>query len=88
MEQLLQPVDVIALWGADGKIQPLRLRMQGESGPQRVDVLQILQEKQWNRYGWEGIQFLCVVQTGSTQCVVTLFYSQRPRCWRISGGAA
>ena len=88
MEQLLQPVDVIALWGADGKIQPLRLRMQGGSGPQRVDVLQILQEKQWNHYGWEGTQFLCVVRTGITECVVTLFYSQRHRCWSISGGAA
>ena len=55
MEQLLRPVDVIALWGADGKLRPLRLRLCSETGPQRVDILQVVQEKQENRYGWEGI---------------------------------
>ena len=64
MEQLLRPVDVIALWGADGKLRPLRLRLCSETGPQRVDILQVVQEKQENRYGWEGIRFLGIVKAG------------------------
>ena len=54
MEPLLRPVDVIALWGADGKLQPLRLRLPSDSGPQRVDILKVVQEKPEHRYGWEG----------------------------------
>ena len=88
MEQLLRPVDVIALWDVDGKIRPLRLQVQSDSGPQRMEVLQILQEKQETRYGWEGTQFLCIVRVGHIQSLVTLFYSQRHRCWSLSGGAA
>ena len=88
MEQLFRPVDVIALWGADGKIRPLRLQVQSDSGKQRMDVLQILQEKQETRYGWEGIRFLCVVKAGHIQSLVTLFYSQRHRCWSLGNGAA
>lgn len=83
MEQLLCPVDVIALWGADGKIRPLRLRIQGNSGPQRVDILQIVQEKQEKRYGWEGIRFLCVARAGRMEYPLELYYSQRNRCWSL-----
>lgn len=83
MEQLLCPVDVIALWGADGKIRPLRLRIQGDSGPQRIDILQIVQEKQEKRYGWEGIRFLCVARAGRTEYPLELYYSQRSRCWSL-----
>ena len=85
MEQLLQPVDVIALWEADGKLRPLRLRLLSESGPQRVDILQVVQEKLENRYGWEGIRFLCIAKAGWREYPVELFYSQRNRCWSVSG---
>ena len=85
MEQLIQPVDVIALWEADGKMRPLRLRLLSESGPQRVDILQVVQEKQENRYGWEGIRFLCIARAGRQEYPVELFYSQRNRCWSVSG---
>lgn len=85
MEQLLHPVDVIALWGADGKLRPLRLRLQAETGPQRVDILQIVQEKQEQRYGWEGIRFLCIARAGWREYPVELYYSQRSHCWSIGG---
>ena len=68
MEQLLRPVDVIALWGADGKLRPLRLRLCSETGPQRVDILQVVQEKQENRSGWEGA--VKVISTVITVLVV------------------
>ncbi len=83
MEQLLRPVDVIALWGADGKLRPLRLRLCSETGPQRVDILQVVQEKQENRYGWEGIRFLCIAKAGWREYPVELHYSQRYRCWSM-----
>ena len=85
MEQLLHTVDVIALWEADGKLHPLRLRLCSETGPQRVDILQVVQEKQESRYGWEGIRFLCIAKAGWREYPVELFYSQRHRCWSVSG---
>ena len=50
-----------------------------------MDILQVVQEKQENRYGWEGIRFLCIAKAGWREYPMELFYSQRNRCWSVSG---
>ena len=56
----MQPVDVIAMYSANGDILPLRLRMEDESHQlMRVDIEEIVSSKKIQYVGIEAHVFLC-----------------------------
>ena len=82
MENTLCPVDVIAMYSADGEITPLRLRMaDSEETPLRVDILEILKARQIPYAGAEAHVFLCRARAAGRELVVELKYSIRSHSW-------
>lgn len=82
MEQSIQPIDVIALLGADGEIRPLRIRAQnGEQVYLQGTVKEILCSKENKRTG-SGIHiFLCRIQAAGKCTVAELKYDNRNHSW-------
>lgn len=83
MEQLMQSIDVITLCGADGSVRPLRLRLQNEDQPLRVDILRIVQTKDITRPGCEGRIFDCFGRVGALSCRVEIKYCVRSHIWLL-----
>ena len=59
-----QAVDVISLCSAAGEIRPLRLRLEDESQQlRRVDIVEVVSEKQIPYVGAEAYIFVCRVSS-------------------------
>ena len=77
-----QPVDVIAMYSANGDILPLRLRMEDESHQlMRVDIEEIVSSKIIQYVGIEAHVFLCRANVKGKQWLFELKYTIRSHCW-------
>ena len=83
MEQLTQSVDVISLCGADGTVRPLRLRLENDGQPLRVDILRVIHTKEVSRPGSEGRIFDCFGRVGLLECRIELKYCLRSHVWLL-----
>lgn len=82
MEQKICPVDVISMCSADGKIQPLRFRMEDESHQRlRVDIQQIVSVQEIHHVGVEAQVFLCKAKMWGREWVFQLKYNIRAHSW-------
>ncbi len=82
MENILCPVDVIAMCSAAGELRPLRLRLEDSDGSAfRVDIQEILHQKEIPYPGVEAHIFLCQARAQGRDVVVELKYSIRSHSW-------
>ena len=78
----MQPVDVIAMYSANGDILPLRLRMEDESHQlMRVDIEEIVSSKKIQYVGIEAHVFLCKAKVKGKLWLFELKYTIRSHCW-------
>lgn len=82
MGEGIQPVDVIAMYSANGDILPLRLRMEDEAHQLlRVDIEEIVSSKKIQYVGIEAHVFLCRAKVKGKQWLFELKYTIRSHCW-------
>ena len=82
MGEGIQPVDVIAMYSANGDILPLRLRMEDEAHQLlRVDIEEIVSSKKNQDVGIEAQVFLCRAKVKGKQWLFELKYTIRSHCW-------
>lgn len=80
MERMNCPVDMIFLCTSSGEIRPLRFRAPDWEGqPVRVDIEEILDEKQINYTGIEARIFVCRSKQGTFE----LKYTIRSHNWKL-----
>lgn len=84
MERSIRPVDVISLCSADGKLQPLRLRVQqADQSLVRVDIDEIVGISEVTFVGAEATIFLCRATIGQKRCFFELKYAMRSHTWYL-----
>lgn len=79
----LQDVDVIALYGADGSILPLRLQVQdieGKLTPLRIE--RVLRHQEFKKVGIEKHVFLCRAVCSNRYVLIELQYHMRSHSWK------
>ena len=82
MNQNIYPVDVISMCSADGKIRPLRFRMEDESHQLiRVDIDEIISSRPIQYVGIEAQVFLCSAEVKGKRWLFELKYTIRSHCW-------
>ena len=82
MEQEMRPVDVISMCSADGKIQPLRLRMEDEAHQLlRIDIAEIVNMKPVQYVGIEAFIYLCRATVREKRWLFELRYTIRTHTW-------
>lgn len=82
MEQKICPIDVISMCSADGKIRPLRFRMEDASHQLlRVDIDEIVSVKPIQYVGIEAYIFLCRATARENKWLVELRYTIRTHTW-------
>ena len=82
MNQKIQPVDVIAMYSANGDIRPLRFRMENElHNLIRVDIDEIVSVKEIQYAGIEAQIFLCRAQVEEKKWLFELRYTIRSHSW-------
>lgn len=82
MEQRICPVDVISMCSADGRIRPLRLRMEDEDRKLlRVDIDEVISVKQIQYVGIEAFIFLCRAMVRESLWLFELKYTVRTHTW-------
>ena len=82
MGQAICPVDVIAMYSANGDIRPLRLRMEDEEHQLlRIDIEEIISSKQIQYVGIEAYVFLCRAKVKGKQWLFELKYTIRAHSW-------
>lgn len=84
MKQLLHPVDVIAMHSADGKMRPIRFRIENEQQEcLRVDIDEIIKTTEIGYVGAEAMIFLCRVKMGRNHKILELKYKFRNHSWYL-----
>lgn len=82
MEQKICPVDVISMCSADGRIRPLRFRMEDEARQLlRVDIDEIISTKPIQYAGIEAYIFLCRATVQGRRWLFELRYTIRTHTW-------
>ena len=82
MELKNHPVDVISMCSAGGDIRPLRLRLEDEQHRLlRVDIEEIVSEKQVQYVGIEAQIFLCRATVDGRKWLFELKYTIRTHTW-------
>ena len=82
MEQQIYPVDVISMCSADGKIRPLRFRMEDDARQLlRVDIDEIISVKEIQYVGIEAFVFLCRATVQESKWLLELRYTVRTHTW-------
>lgn len=82
MEQQICPVDVIALYSANGDIRPLRFRMEDEQHQLlRVDIDEIVSSRKIQYVGIEARIFLCYATVNGKRWLFELKYTIRSHSW-------
>ena len=77
-------VDVISVCRADGSIEPLRLRVEGEQHQLiRVDIEEVVSRREIPYVGMEAHVFLCRGTMEHQSCMFEIMYLFRAHCWRI-----
>lgn len=83
MEQWMRSVDVISLCEADGRLLPLRIRMEDGGQSLRVDIQRVLSTKDVSKPGREGKVFDCFGKIGNLNCRLELKYCARSQMWLL-----
>ncbi len=82
MGQTIQPVDVISVCTADGRIRPLRFRVEDESHQLlRVDIDEVISVKPIQYVGIESFVFLCRAVVHGKKWLFELKYTIRTHTW-------
>ncbi len=77
-------VDMLAVCGADGRLQPVRFRFEDENHETRLArVLEVLSCREIRYVNVEAYSFSCRAQIGEEVYVLNLRYSIRSHCWRL-----
>ena len=82
MDQTIFPVDVISVCSADGKIRPLRMRLEDE-GHQllRIDIDEVVSIRYIQYVGIEAQIFLCRATVRGKRLLFELKYTIRTHSW-------
>ena len=84
MNQQICPVDVIALYSANGDIRPLRFRMEDEKHQLlRVDIDEVISSKEIQYVGIEARIFLCYATVEGKRWLFELKYTIRSHSWSL-----
>lgn len=84
MRQQTCPVDVIAVYRANGDICPLRFRMEDENRQQfRVNIDEVVSRKDINYIGAEAYVFLCRATVWEKRWTFELKYVIRTHTWSM-----
>lgn len=87
MQQRMQPADVICWCQADGKLQPLRVRVMDEQEIyRRVDIESVLRRDEIHHTGAEAQFFICRGTIDGRTLQFTLKYLLRSHRWYVQGG--
>ena len=79
-----RPVDVIAVFRADGGLEPLRIQTENAQKEKvRVDVEEIVARREIPHVGVEARVFLCRCTMEDHGCMFELKYTFRAHCWSI-----
>lgn len=82
MDQNVCPVDVISMCSADGKIRPLRFRMEDEAHQLlRVDIDEVISCRHIQYVGIEAQVFLCRASVRGKRWLFELKYTIRSHNW-------
>lgn len=82
MEDQIRPVDVISLCHTDGRIRPLRLRLENDMHQLiRVDIDEIISVKEVQYVGIEAFIFLCRATVEASCWLFELRYTVRTHTW-------
>ena len=77
-----QPIDMISMCSADGKIQPLRFRMEdGDHRLLRIDITEVISSKSVQYVGIEAQIFLCRADVSGKEWLFELKYTIRTHSW-------
>ncbi|MCD7858674.1 MAG: hypothetical protein LUH51_00680 [Firmicutes bacterium] len=82
-----QNVDVLSVCTARGAIRPLRLRLDTGAEPLRVEIDEILSEKEIAYVGVEAKIFLCRARVGGSVRTLELRYNIRAHTWSLTRAA-
>lgn len=78
------PVDVIAVYSANGEIRPLRLRIEDEEHRLlRVDIEEVVTSKEIQYVGIEAQIFLCKATVEGKPWMFELKYTIRSHSWHM-----
>lgn len=84
MQQRSRPIDVIAMYGADGNIRPLRLRIEDENRQAfRINIDDVIKTTDIPYVGAEATVFLCRATVGSRSRIFELKYQFRSHSWYL-----
>ena len=82
MESNICPVDVIAMYSANGDIRPLRFRMEDETHQlMRIDIDEVISSKEIQYAGIEAQIFLCRATVEDRKWLFELKYTIRSHSW-------
>ena len=82
MEQNVCPLDVISMCRADGRIRPLRLRLEDDAHQLiRVDIDEVISVRQVQYVGIEAYIFLCRATVDQKRWLFELKYTIRTHVW-------
>ena len=82
MERTMYPVDVISVCNADGKIRPLRLRLEEDHRETvRIDIEDVLKVTEIPHVGVEAHVFLCRARPHGREMLFELKYTFRSHSW-------
>lgn len=77
-------IEMISVCGTDGRITPLRFRMEDESGAlQCVTIRQIVCEKPIQYAGVDALQFLCKATVEERERMFELRYTVKTHRWTL-----
>ena len=78
------PIEMICVCGADGKLTPLRFRMEDEEHClQTVAISQVLCSKPIQYVGIDAIQYLCKAKSGEQERLFELRYTLNTHIWTL-----
>lgn len=76
-----RPVDVIAVYSAEGQIRPLRLRLEDEEQRIRVDIDEVISVQDITYVGVEAQVFLCRGSAWGSEWLFELKFNFRSHIW-------
>ena len=82
MKRTMHPVDVICVCSSEGKIQPLRMRVDLESEEViRIDIEDVLKVTEISHVGAEAHIYLCRARIHGRNVIFELKYTFRSHSW-------
>jgi len=77
-------VEMISVCSADGKLTPIRFRMEGEDHElQVVPILRVMSCNTVHYAGIDAIQYLCKGKVQDHEKLFELRYTLKTHCWSI-----